>query len=217
MMCPETFYEMKLKGKTKEQIMSVIRSLKREKTKLKNIIEHPDYKYREWAIHPSEDVQLTCNRLYLERAKQALVEAGGTYALSTAEQKAMRFDANVPHIRKVVFSIGGYFSGFETKTYTINGDKVCVRAEHTLGIDCSDKNEELDKVAFLGELKNLHIGEWRRCYDTYRFGIGVMDGTQWKLEIYFSNGRRAVKIYGSNAYPYNFDRLKDLFNIEDED
>ncbi len=38
MICPETFYEMSLKGKSKEEIMTVIRSLKRKITRLKNEI-----------------------------------------------------------------------------------------------------------------------------------------------------------------------------------
>ena len=36
MTCPDTFYEMRLKDKTPEQIMSVIRGLKQEIGKLKN-------------------------------------------------------------------------------------------------------------------------------------------------------------------------------------
>ena len=75
--------------------------------------------------------------------------------------------------------------------------------------------EKIDKQEFLKAFKDLRIGEWRKKYDTYRFNIAVMDGTQWHLEIYFSNGHRPVKIYGDNAYPYNFDRLLELFEIED--
>ena len=85
MICPETFYEYNLKGKTVDQIMTVIRSLKQQIGKLKNTMEHPDYVSM---ICPSESTQLWCTRLYLERAKEALVEAGGTYIPSQAELKA---------------------------------------------------------------------------------------------------------------------------------
>ena len=44
MISPATFYEYELKGKSPEQIMTVIRSLKRRISKLKNTIEHPEYK-----------------------------------------------------------------------------------------------------------------------------------------------------------------------------
>ena len=219
MICPETFYEMRLKGKTPEQIMTVIRNLKREITRLKNIMEHPDYKYREENVHPGEDVQLSMNREYLQRAKQALLDAGGEYIPTESEKKAIDFNNNIPHIRKVVFSIGGFFGGFETRTYTIDGNKIHTDIEHSLiskpSNICDTQLPELDKESFFEELKELHIGEWRRNYDPLRFGLVVMDGTSWHLEIYFSNGRRAVKIYGHNTYPYNFDRLLELFEIEE--
>ena len=221
MICPETFYEMRLKGKTPEQIMTVIRGLKREITKLKNIVEHPNYELRSMVIHPTEKVQLSMNYEYLERAKQALAEAGGIYKPSVVEQKALDFNKSIPYINKIEFSIGGYFGGYETKTYTIDDDKIHVDVEHSLILKPSNigdaEIEEIDKQEFLKAFKDLRIGEWRKKYDTYRFNIAVMDGTQWHLEIYFSNGHRPVKIYGDNAYPYNFDRLLELFEIENED
>ena len=51
----------------------------------------------------------------------------------------------------------------------------------------------------------------------------MCDGTQWELEIYFSDGHKPVKIYGDNAYPYNFKELQELLGMkpydteEDED
>ena len=221
MICDETFYEMRLKGKTPEQIMTVIRGLKREITRLKNIVEHPNYELRSMVIHPTEKVQISMNREYLERAKQALVETVGSYKPSAAEQKSLDFDNSIPYINKIEFSIGGFFGGYETKTYTIDTDKVRVDVEHSLIPKPSNigdaEIEEIDKQEFLEAFKDLRIGEWRKKYDTYRFNIAVMDGTQWHLEIYFSNGHRPVKIHGDNAYPYNFDRLLELFEIENED
>ena len=221
MICPETFYEMNLKGKSVKEIMKVIRRLKQEIGRLKNIVEHPNYELRSMVVQPTEKVQIFCNQEYLERAKEALIEAGGSYVPSIAEKKAIDFDNNIPHINKVVFSIGGFFEGYETKTFTIEGDKVKTYVEHSLipkptNFDDS-KIEEIEKKKFFEQLKNLRIGEWRRKYDTYRFNIAVMDGTQWELKIHYFNGCRTVKIHGDNAYPYNFDRLIELFNVENED
>ena len=78
-----------------------------------------------------------------------------------------------------------------------------------------DEAEEMDKESFLESLADLHIGEWRKNYDLSRFGYAVLDGTQWHLYIYFSNGHRTVKIHGSNDHPYNFNRLTELFGIDD--
>ena len=203
MISPETFYENKLKGKSAAQIMTVIRSLKQEIGRLKRIIEHPEYVC---SIRPSEQVRISCLRDYLDKAKQAVEEAGGSYTPSIAEQKAMQFDANIHHINKVVFCIGGYWDGYETKTYTIDGEIIHTDITHSLN-DVDDKEiKEIDKHFFLTELKELHIGEWRRRYDSE-----ILDGTQWELEFYFSNGTKPIKFYGNNAYPYNFDRAKELF------
>ena len=52
------------------------------------------------------------------------------------------------------------------------------------------------KDEFINGLKRIHIGEWKRDYEN----LDILDGTQWSLELYFSNDKKAVKIYGSNAY-----------------
>lgn len=215
MICPETFYEYNLKGKNADQIMTVIRGLKREMGRLKNVMEHPEYAP---TMCPTESTQLWCNRLYLERAKEAYAEAGGSYKPSVAEQKSADLDASIPFVCKVVFTIGGYFGGYETRTCTIEEDRISTQIQHSLAIDPSDTDEvdaeELDKESFLEQLKDLHIGEWRKHYNLKRFGYVVMDGTQWELELYFSNDHKTVKITGDNAYPHNFDKLKELFGME---
>ena len=215
MICPETYYEENLKGKTASQIMTAIRGLKQGIIRLKNTMEHPDYKC---LMYPSEDTRIWCNRLYLERAKMALAEAGGTYVPSKTEEKAAEFDANIPFINKVEFCIGGCFDGYETRTYTIDGVKIHMDVEHSLLLKPSNfgdnEVEEMDSDYFLSELAELHIGEWRKKYDPSRWGYTIMDGTQWHLNIFYSNGRKAIKIEGSNDYPYNFNRLLELFDIE---
>ncbi len=219
MISPEIFYEDNLKGKSTAQIMTVIRNLKCEIGRLKNIVEHPDYGSREFAMCPSESTQIHCSREYLERAKQALVEAGGEYIPSATEKKAMEFDNNIPYINKIEFRIGGFTYYFDTITYIIDGDKICESRERSITLKpfSSSKGKllDIDKEDFLDRLDSINIGEWSRNYDSRKFGCFVMDGTKWQLNIYYSNGHRPIKIYGDNAYPYNFAHLLDLFGIED--
>lgn len=215
MICPETYYHHYLEGKTPEQIMTAIRGLKREIGRLKNVIEHPDYQP---LICPSEDVQLSCMRDYLVRAKKALIDAGGVYVPSKAEVAAESLDAELAHICKVEFSIGGFFDGFTTRTYTIDGDQLHMDVEHSLMLNPPDSDEgeieEMDKEYFLNALAGLHLGEWRKNYDPSRFGYTVLDGTQWHLYLEFDNGHKPVKFAGSNSYPYNFNRLLELFDMQ---
>lgn len=219
MICPETYYEEYLKGKTPDEILKAIRSLKREIGRLKNTAEHPDYACK---MCPSEETQIWCNSLYLERAKQALKESGVEYQPTKAELKAMEFDENIPNISKIIFSIGGYFLG--STLVEVNIDETTAELKFAYSSiptirDDFDKIETINKADFLTEFKQLHIGEWRRNYNTKRLGYTVLDGTQWELEIHYSNNIKPIKIYGDNAYPYNFERLKDLimceFDLED--
>lgn len=217
MISPETYYEEYLKGKTPEEILKAIRSLKREITRLKNIAEHPEYVCE---MHPSESVRISCSQDYLERAKQTLKESGVEYQPTKAELKAMEFDANIPNISKIIFSIGGFLCGEELVEVTITDDTAELkygRLYIPTKPEDFDKIETIDKASFLEEFKRLHIGEWRKNYNTKRFGYTVLDGTQWELEIHYSNDIKPVKIYGDNAYPYNFDRLKELLMCDDSE
>lgn len=223
MISPEGYYEEYLKGKTAAQIMTAIRGLKNEIGHLKNTMEHPDYGSAP-IMHPSEDVRLWCTRMYLERAKEALVEAGGTYTPSQAELKVAAFEERIPLITKLVFSIGGFFGGHEIRTITVNGDCVnMTRGNSFLPDDAEQVPEEIwsfTKEELFDGIRELHIGEWRTNYDLRRFGYAVLDGTQWELNIEFGDSQKSVSICGDNAYPYNFDKLKELLGMdpyEDDD
>lgn len=216
----EGYYEESLKGKTAAQILTAIRDLKNEIGHLKNTMEHPDYG-REPIMCPSESTRLSCTRLYLERAKEALAEAGGTYTPSQAEVKAANFDENIPAINKLIFSIGGYFGGFETRTFTLDDEQLCMDVEYSILYEPNNldikPNCPYSREEFFEGLRELHIGEWRSRYDLSRFGYDMLDGTQWNLEIRYSNGRKPVKIYGDNAYPYNFDQFQELLGMGADD
>lgn len=112
MISPEGYYKEYLKGKTKEQIMSAIRGLKQDIGRLKNTME--SRVYGQEIMYPSEETRLHWTRVYLERAKQAYAEAGGTYPLSKSEEKSADFDANINSICKITFSIGGFEFGYRS-------------------------------------------------------------------------------------------------------
>lgn len=216
MISPEGYYEEYLKGKKEKQIMTAIRGLKREMGGLKSTMESLGYG-SEAIIKPDESTRLWCTRMYLDRAKQALADVGGTYVPSKAEQKVELFDASIPAISKVIFGIGGFFGGYETRTITVDEQHIHFDVEHSLilkpsnfpdGLDCP-----CDKDEFLNGLRELHIGEWRTNY----MNPYVLDGMQWELTIEFSDGHKPFKTGGSNAYPYNFNALQELLGIEPDE
>ena len=218
MISPEGYYEEYLKGKTKEQIMTAIRELKQEIGRLKNTMESPNYG-NELIMHPSEDTRIHWTREYLERAKLAYAEAGGTYPLSKSEEKAADFVVNMDAICKITFSIGGFFGGYRSYVVELSDDLKSYTKlwedEDPLVLLEHDNKKPFTKDTFIAALMDLHIGEWRRRYSTMRFGYMVCDGTQWELEFEYNNGHKSVRFDGDNSYPYNLDKLQMLFGIDD--
>lgn len=163
MISPESYYEEYLKGKTREQIMTTIRGLKQEIGRLKNTMEGPEYGIKE-IMHPSEDTRLHWTREYLERARQAYAEAGGTYTLSKSEKKAADFDANIDAICKITFSIGGFFGGYRSYVVELtNGLKAYTKLwkDDDPLVLLNDNKEPFIKDTIIAALKELHISEWR--------------------------------------------------------
>jgi hypothetical protein len=209
---PEHYYEENLKEKTVQEIRSRIRVLKTRITRLKRKIENVD-DIAQIVMNSSQETQMAYTRLYLERVKQALVEAGETYKPSKAEQKADAFNASLLSIDEIRFSIGGFFGGYEKKTLTFDEKHLYMESSFSTSLYATDNVEKtkdfpFSKDEFLSQLKELHIGEWDSRYDSL-----ALDGTQWHLGIYFSNVHEDVEIYGSNAYPYNFNKLCELLVI----
>jgi len=216
MISPEGYYEEYLKGKSKEQILSAIRGLKQEIGYLKNTMENPHYGH-EPGMRPSEGTRIHWTREYLDRAKLAYAEAGGTYTMSKSEEKTSDFDSNIAFISKITFSIGGFFGGYRSYVVELTDElrayiKLWDDEEPLLLLD--EDNKPFIKSTFVAALADLHLGEWRRSYSTNRFGYIVCDGTQWDLEIKFNNGHKPLKSKGDNSYPYNFDEFTMLFGID---
>ena len=73
MVDPEWYYEEYLKGKSVDQIRSRIRSLQRKIRQLQKEVDNPNSDG--WMICPSPEVQLEMHCLYLQKAKEALMDA----------------------------------------------------------------------------------------------------------------------------------------------
>lgn len=216
MISSETYYEIHLKGKNQQELLIAIQELKIEIEHLKNLLEQPNYHF---TMHtkPSESTRLWYTRQYLERAKKAFTDIGGIYIPSQEELKAQAFDDSISVINKLIFTIGGFFNGYETHTFTIDGDHLYMDVKHSYNPARMKSRMELDpiitKQEFLEELFGLHLGEWRHSYRNDQ----ICDGTQWNLEIQYSDGQEPFKVSGSNAFPFNFDELRELTNIDTKD
>ncbi len=206
----EGYYQENLKDKTAAQNMVKIRRLRREIARLKRVLEDPCY---ESEFDPDETVQLSCMQQYLEQAKQALIDADGRYLPTRMEEKIAAFNKQLVNVSKVSFVFGGYLSGCETKVVTVAENGLHLRTEKCHGYMKSPEIEyPYDVQCFINSLQKLNLGEWRKWYDPERYGIAVLDGTHWELHLSFNKGQPDIKFHGSNAYPYNFDKLQELFD-----
>ena len=190
MVDPETYYEENLKGKTAEQIISIIRGLKIKIGHLKNKLENPDYS-SDIMFLPNDSTRLWCTREYLERAKLALTEAGGEYKPSKAELRALEFEKNFYAIDKIIFGVGDCFGVYETRTVLI---------------------DSIDKDKFLNELSVLYLGEWCNSYNPKYLENIEIDSQQWSLEVRYNNGAKSFESHGYNSFPHNFDEFRQLLD-----
>ena len=188
--------------------------LKREIQKLKQELEADDRNMQP-VIMPSPLTRLKCNREYLAMAEKAYEEAGGKYEPTKEELRDRDFNAALASMKRFIIEIGGFFSGYAKYIYTISGDAVFFDMEHTLYLKPSNLPvyEPFTREEFLQGIADLHIGEWKERYDN----PCVLDGTQWNIRIEYKDGRKPVHIYGSNAYPYNFDDLLWFLGLDNAD
>ncbi len=208
MISPETFYTENLEGKNSEEIMRQIRSLKKEINKLKKELE--DYKSEspEVLMDPNPLTRIKVSRDYLERAKEALENSGIEYEPTLSEKREIAFNESLRNVKNIFFYIGyigGPNQGNEYWDISIVGNEA--KCTHSSSISSNKEMTILSKEEITETFEDIHIGEWKRDY----YNREKSEGTQWCLELEFSNGHRCIRISGSNAFPYNFEELTEFF------
>lgn len=214
MISPEAYYREYLQGKSQSEILQQISLLKKEIGRLKDVMES-DENSPEAMVMPSPLTRIKCNREYLEMAKLALEEAGGQYELTDEELRDQSFNTKLAAMHRFTLEIGGFFNGYTKYRYTIYEDKVLFDADHNFYLKPTNLPvyEPFTKEEFLRGIEGLHIGEWKQSYDNPY----VLDGTQWSICIEYKDGKEPFEIYGSNAYPYNFEELMEFLGIDNSD
>ncbi len=217
MIDPETYYEMYLKGKSPEQLLTEIRSLRREIARLRRELEDPSFE--ESGLMPGSRAVLETDREYLERAVRAYEDAGGVYVPTAAEKRSRKIDEALDKLESATFFKGHYFGGYTTRRCTIKGDKAVFETARPWTQSQFEPEEERwtkdgrwTKDEFIDSLRRLHLGEWKCSY----IDSTILDGEEWEFTLKFKSGRRQLNISGINAYPYNFDRLVELFGMEED-
>lgn len=214
MISPEMFVEDVLKGKTREEALKEVGSLRQEIKDLEKAI-YEDLEPEELMICPSPQVRIDMDYDYLLAARKYFLLMGWEYALSEEEKADEDFNGKICDIKSIEFRIGGYFGGSRVRTVTFDGDKVTDSFEVFRRIKSPDEEEsDLSKFTrqeFLDILSECHMGRWKESY----MDSNILDGTSWDVVITYDNGK-TWKSGGCNAYPYNFQGFLEAMEIEDE-
>ena len=211
MISPETYYEFELKGKSVEDIQAEIDSLKEQIAELKYKMEDPDYIPE--MICPSDDTVLYWTREYLAMAIKALKESGGKYEMDEEDKRAAEFQNNLPYLTRIEFNYGG-FGPFDP--IIIECDKEILKWSESLNLfPTFDAETPRTRTELLSKIRELHLEEWQTEYWPDKYGLHVLDGIQWELELEYSNGHEPWKAFGSNAYPFSFKGLMAMMGEND--
>ena len=205
---PKKYCEDLLKGKSLVEMESKIRGLRMSMSRLKRIVENPNYIEN---VCPSKRTEIKWYRDCLIYARLLYEQAGGVYKPSRAELKAEEFDERIEDIVQVKFSCGS-FAGHNVCVISFNNEEVVLKKYGNMQQELPAPIVWEVKVEWLELLRAIHIGEWRKRYCDSQ----VMDGEQWELEIMYKDYKR-VSFWGSNAYPFSYDELIELFNIESKE
>lgn len=135
---------------------------------------------------------------------------GHVDCLTPDEFKALCVTPSNPRtLLKIIYVETGF--GGPTEKYTIDFDVEKITYEYSrtardIGAEGYQKREvPLEEVRKIkASLANFTAGNWENNYPNPPGGIS--DGTQWRLEIVYSNGS-SRNITGSNVWPRDFNRL----------
>ncbi len=204
MISPELYYDENLKGKSAEEIMHQIRSLKKDCNKLKRELEsnclEPTI-----AVSPSPLTMIKVYRKYIERAKQALEEVGEKYEPTYFEKKDIAFNESLASLKSILLFTENNQSS-ESIEISISGEKVsCNRFSFN---HFNERILDISKSELIDILSEMHLGEWKRNY----YNSDRFDGVRWCLDIFYTDKRRRINFSGVNEFPYNFNELAEFFD-----
>ena len=195
--------------KEQRELTRAIRKELSEIDLLKEKMEHPDYK------GAGELLRIDEARKRVAKLKRELILCGGEYKPTAKERRSEEFERNIRYISEIRLSVCNFVGGDSELTFRVcDGGAVIESGGFSVRGPIEAERSSVDKRRFLKCVSRLNIGEWRRNYDSSRFGIFFLDGVSWRLDFRYSGGKRTKRFGGSNAFPYNFEKLLKLFNAE---
>lgn len=194
-----------------EYLLNLLRSYRGRLGYLKSQIEYPD-SGEIYDDHFDEIDELWSS---IEETRRALAAIGNGYKPPLTVRKALAFAKSLRSIETLHFTVDGRpFQGYEDWTFKFDPDSQEVLVDGCTSCDppgamVEDFVSKIGKDEMIQGLERLHLEDWEEDYNS-----SILAGTKWSLEIRFRDGRKDLRIEGLNNYPYNFDDLLDLLDVE---
>ena len=123
-------------------------------------------------------------------------------------------------VKELTFFLGGYFGpshwvclNADTAERVLKYAYSCDGGNVNLKTEVGGEGAEILRVPlgdrwfeFSRDLLRCYFIDWKRTYSNNH----ILDGTQWSLEVVFTNGKRIMRS-GSNAFPPHWKKLIALF------
>ena len=135
----------------------------------------------------------------------------GSFYDEIKDKSAEEIKTEIRQLKRLEFEIGGFFGGWEKYVIEIDGNSL--KRDTIMVLSDLDDLEVETREALLEYLQDMHLKEWRKDYSPERYGVSILDGTQWSLKLTYDD-RKTREYAGDNVYPWNFGELCRLFGFE---
>lgn len=114
-------------------------------------------------------------------------------------------DVQINTLEYFYFSIGGYFEGYSEVVFDnnifLNKKHPNCQIEMPQLSEMAQLSNDIDDIAkaksLIKTLNKLYLLQWPHRFEDF----GVLDGTNWSLEIKYNGNKRKKTIAGNNAFP----------------
>lgn len=197
----------RLHATSTDKIRELVALIKNDIDEIKWVAERPEGCLVK-AISKKVKRQIEKRREIITIFKTELTKRDEAIKESVGEEMARSFDHAIPKISKLELSIKAMAGSYKERRRITIGRYIVLEKN-----DKERKLLALSRDEFFNELRSLYLGEWRRYYDPCQYGKLYLDGVDWCLCVEWVNGQKEFWI-GDNLYPYNFQELLRLMEIE---
>lgn len=147
-----------------------------------------------------------------------LLKNGGSYIFSNRERAEQLFQNYVMNIRRITFEIGTFYGERVVYVAEVGAQSARIRQVGTRQFDIFMEHKDgrprtMSRNEFLSRVGDLHLGGWDASYHKELHEAVTGKSLYWWMLVEFRNRKKTREFTGTNAHPYNFRSLRELFTL----